>query len=117
MTRLRAPSRDMFIGKENRQMSTSDVSFIDQLKREFGEAVVGVHLEALDPWVELTPEALVAVCTYLRDAPALRFEMLNCISAVDYCQPDPKKAAKLDWEPHLQLVYHLSSITKNTRWS
>jgi NADH-quinone oxidoreductase subunit C len=38
--------------------------------------------------------------------------MLNCITAVDYFEPDPKKAGKTGWEPHLELVYHLSSITK-----
>jgi NADH-quinone oxidoreductase subunit C len=37
--------------------------------------------------------------------------MLNCISAVDYFEKDPKKAAKTEWEPHLELVYHLSSIS------
>ena len=38
--------------------------------------------------------------------------MLNCITAVDYFEPDPKKAAKVDWQPHLEVVYHLSSISK-----
>jgi NADH-quinone oxidoreductase subunit C len=37
--------------------------------------------------------------------------MLNCITAVDYFEPDPKKAAKAKFEPHMELVYHVSSIT------
>ena len=48
----------------------------------------------------------------LKDEPSLAFDMLNCITAVDYCEPDPKKAKKVDWEPHLEVVYHLSSTTR-----
>jgi len=35
--------------------------------------------------------------------------LLNCITAVDYFEPDPKKAKRVKWDPHLELVYHLSS--------
>jgi NADH-quinone oxidoreductase subunit C len=56
------------------------------------------------------PRALPDVCRYLRDEPDLRFNFLNCISGVDYLQPDPKKAAKVDWEPHFEVLYHLSSL-------
>jgi NADH-quinone oxidoreductase subunit C len=38
--------------------------------------------------------------------------MLNLITAVDYFHTDPKKAAKAPWRPHLELVYHLSSVAK-----
>ena len=48
---------------------------------------------------------------HLRDEPDLRFDFLNCISGVDYFQPDQKKAKKADWEPHLEVVYHLFSMT------
>ena len=40
--------------------------------------------------------------------------MLNCITVVDYFEPDPKKAAKAGWDPHLEVVYHLSSTVKKT---
>ncbi len=36
--------------------------------------------------------------------------MLNCITGVDYFEPDPKKAAKVAWQPHLEVVYHLWSV-------
>jgi len=36
--------------------------------------------------------------------------MLNCITGIDYFEPDPKKAAKSPWKPHIEVVYHLSSI-------
>ena len=58
---------------------------------------------------------LVDVCRALRDEPDLRFNMLHCISGVDYFEPDPKKAAKVDWEPHIELLYHLSSLEHKHR--
>jgi len=85
--------------------------FLARLNKEFGDKITGANLEAIDPWIEVAPDALVEVVTYLRDQDDLRFEMLNCITAVDYFEPDPKKAAKAKFEPHIELVYHLSSIT------
>ena len=85
--------------------------FVDRLKSRFGRVITGSDLEAIDPWIEVAPEGLVELCTYLRDEPDLKFDFLSCITCVDYFEPDPKKAAKLDGEPHLLLVYHLSSIT------
>ena len=93
----------------------SGQSFVEQLSQKFGAGISGSNLEALDPWIEVTPEALVDVCRHLRDDASLRFNMLNCITAVDYFEPDEKKAKKVDWEPHLELVYHLSStVQKHT---
>ena len=88
--------------------------FLDRLKQEFGDRITGANLQAIDPWIEVSPAGLVDVCTYLRDQPDLRFNMLNCISAVDYFEADPKKAAKVDWQPHLEVVYHLWSLPQKT---
>ena len=41
--------------------------------------------------------------------------MLHCITAVDYFEPDEKKAAQAEWKPHLELIYHLSSLTHRHR--
>ena len=71
----------------------SGQAFVDRLKKQFGEAICGARLESLDPWIEVTPEALVPVCTYLRDQADLRFDML-CITVVDWLETDPKKAAR-----------------------
>lgn len=93
----------------------SGTSFLDRLQKKFGDRVVGANLTAVDPWIEVTPSGLVDVCQYLKSEPDLQFDMLNCITAVDYFEPDPKKAAKTDWKPHLEVIYHLSSIrTKHT---
>ncbi len=89
-------------------------SFFDRLKQQFGERITGANLQAIDPWIEVSPDGLVDVCSYLRDEPDLRFNLLNCISAVDYFEPDPKKAAKVEWQPHLEVVYHLWSLPHKT---
>lgn len=93
----------------------SGPAFLERLKKQFGEAISGANLEAVDPWIEVLPVGLVEVAKFLRDDPELRFDMLNCITGVDYFEPDPKKAAKAEWKPHLEVVYHLSSVgTKRT---
>ena len=58
----------------------------------------------------MAPEAIVAVCTYLRDEPSLAFDYCNSVTAVDYLQPDEKKAAKSEWQPPSEVVYHLFSM-------
>src|SRR6185437_5441011 len=85
-------------------------SFVDRLKQEFGDKITGADLEAIDPWVVVSPDGLVEICTFLRDEPDLRFNFLNCISGVDYFEADPKKAAKTGWQPHTEVVYHLWSV-------
>ena len=86
--------------------------FLDTLKQRFGDKITGSNLEAVDPWIEASPDGLVEVCEFLRDDADLRFDMLNCISVVDFFEPDEKKSKKVDWDPHLEVVYHLSSIAR-----
>lgn len=92
----------------------SGQAFLDRLKKQFGDAITGANFEAIDPWIEVSPTALVEVCRFLRDAHDLRFDLLNCITVVDYFEPDPKKAAKAGFDPHLEVVYHLWSIPNKT---
>ncbi len=88
----------------------SGPSLVDQLKQKFGGQITGANLENVDPWIEVAPEGIVEVCAYLRDEPSLAFDYLNSVTAVDYCEPDEKKAAKVTWQPHLEVVYHLFSM-------
>jgi NADH-quinone oxidoreductase subunit C len=88
------------------------MSVLDRLQKKFGSKISGVNAQAIDPWIEVAPSALVEVCEFLKTDPDLRFELLNCITAVDYFEPDPKKAAKATFQPHLEVVYHLSSVSK-----
>jgi NADH-quinone oxidoreductase subunit C len=81
------------------------------LEEKFGAAIVAKNLTGLDPSVTVQPDKLVGVCTFLRDDPRLKFELLNDITGVDYLEPDAKKAAKAGFEPHLEVLYHMSSFT------
>ena len=85
------------------------------LQKRFGPGVLGFSDELIDPWIELSPEVLVPVCQFLRDEPSLQFNMLNCITGVDYYHTDPNKAAKSSWQPHVEVVYHLSSLPHRHR--
>ena len=84
--------------------------FLDRLVARFGDKITGHNLEAIDPWIEVAPEGLIEVCQYLKAEPDLRFDMLCDLTAVDYFEPDSKKAAKVTWQPHLEVVYHLWSV-------
>lgn len=88
----------------------SGQAFVDQLKQKFGDKIAGADLENIDPWIVVSAEGLVEVCKYLRDESSLAFDYLNSITAVDYFHTDEKKAKKADWEPHLEVVYHLFSM-------
>jgi NADH-quinone oxidoreductase subunit C len=90
----------------------SGPTVLDRLKKKFGDKIAGVNAQAIDPWIEVLPSALVEVCKYLKADPDLKFEMLKCITGTDFLEVDPKKAAKATFEPHTEVVYHLSSITK-----
>jgi len=90
-------------------MNVADIH--KQLVAKFGDKITGVNLEALDPWVEVAPVAIEGVAEYLKTDPALKFETLNDLCGVDYCEPDPKKASKLGCDPHVEVVYHLYSYT------
>ncbi len=72
------------------------------LQTEFPGAVAAGGVVAAD--------RLVEVCRFLRDDLRLRFDLLNDVCGVDYLEPDPKKLAKAGFEPHLEVVYQLSSF-------
>lgn len=83
--------------------------FLEQLEAAVPGAVVGKNLEALDPWIEVAPERIADVCAWLARSSPVRFDSLQCVTAVDWFEPDPKKAAKVAWQPHTEMVYHLWS--------
>ena len=87
----------------------------ERLKQEFGEQIVRVEVECADPSIEIKADGLHAICQFLRETSDLNFDFLHCISGVDYLETDPKKAKKIDWEPHYELLYHLSSMKHRHR--
>ena len=54
------------------------------LEPKFGGKIKDKKPDAIDPFVVVEPANLVEVCRFLRDDPRLRFDILNCISGVDY---------------------------------
>jgi NADH-quinone oxidoreductase subunit C len=87
----------------------------DRLCQRFGAWITGSNLAALDPWVEVAGEGLPEIGQFLRDEPDLRLDMLHCITGVDYFQGDPAAAAKVEWQPHVEVIYHLSSTVYRHR--
>ena len=86
-----------------------------RLNEAVGDAIVSVNNSAIDPWVEVAPQQWLNVAEVLRNDDALAFDYLNCISGVDYLETDPKKVAKTEWQPHLEVMYHLSSLRHRHR--
>jgi NADH-quinone oxidoreductase subunit C len=86
-----------------------------RLHDAFQPWVLAYDFQAIDPWIEIRVDGLTDVCRYLRGESDLAFNMLHCITGVDYFEPDAKKAAAVDWQPHLQLLYHISSLTHRHR--
>ncbi len=88
----------------------------DVLEQKIGDRVRSKNLTAIDPFVVVEAADLVEVCRFLKQDDRLQFDLLNCVSGVDYLEPDPKKAPKAGFEPHLEVVYHLSSFRKRHRF-
>ena len=95
-------------------MTPADIVAV--LEQKFAERIKSKKLDIIDPFVQVEPANLLDVCLFMRDDPRLRFEFLSDISGVDYLEPDPKKAPKAGFEPHLEAVYHLQSFTHAHRF-
>lgn len=95
----------------------SPTEIISVLEAQFGAKIKDKKADALDPFVVVEPADLVEVCRYLRDDPQLRFQFLHNITGVDYLEPDPKKAPKSGFEPHIEVVYHFQSFTHRHRFT
>src|SRR5262245_32552460 len=90
---------------------------ISVLEERFGTAITAKKVDAIDPWVAVDASQLREVCQFLRDDPRHRFDLLNCITGVDYLEPEAKKAPKAGFEPHLEVVYHLQSFPHRHRFT
>src|ERR1700730_8030540 len=94
-------------------MKPSDI--VALLELEFPRKIKSKNLDALDPFIVIDPGELLTVCRFLKEDSRLRFELVNCISGVDYLELDPKKAPKAGFEPHTEVIYHFSSFTHRHR--
>jgi NADH-quinone oxidoreductase subunit C len=95
-------------------MTAADIAAL--LEQQFGSRIKSKNLEAIDPFVLVEAADLPEVCRLLKEDSRLHFDLLNCISGVDYLEPDPKKAAKAGFDPHMEVVYHLSSFRHRHRF-
>lgn len=95
-------------------MNATDI--IQNLDEKFGPVLKVKNFTALDPYIVVAPDDWPNVAQYLRDDPRLHFDILNCITVVDYLEIEPAKVAKAGFEPHLEVVYHLSSYTHKHRF-
>jgi NADH-quinone oxidoreductase subunit C len=96
-------------------MTASDI--IASLDQQFGAKIKAKNAETIDPFIVVDAADLVEVCRFLRDDGRLKFEILNCISGIDYLELDPKKVAKAGFQPHVEVVYHLQSFTHRHRFT
>jgi NADH-quinone oxidoreductase subunit C len=78
---------------------------LDLLKERFGTAVLETHSQFGDDTAVVDPRQWKAVCTFLREDPALDFDLPVDLCGVDY----PDRA------PRMEVVMHLYSISKGHR--
>ena len=69
------------------------------LKERLGEGVLAVTQHRGETTVLLAPTSLVEACALLRDAPRLRYDLLEDVTAVDW----------LEREPRFDMIYQLVS--------
>ncbi len=73
---------------------------LEKLKERFGTAVLETHANFGDDTAVIEPSQWKSVCTFLREDPALDFDMPIDLCAVDY----PTRT------PRLEVVMHLYSV-------
>ncbi|MFI5396708.1 MAG: NADH-quinone oxidoreductase subunit D [Candidatus Binatia bacterium] len=78
---------------------------LDRLQAQFPHDVTGVDLYRGDVSASIAPERILDVARFIRDDPALRFDMPLDVTAVDY----------LGQQPRFEVVYHLYSTTHHHR--
>ena len=89
-------------------MTTQEIATV--LEQQFEGKITAKNLEAIDPWIAVQPSAFAHVAQFCRNDERLRFDSLQCISGVDYLEPDPKKAKRAGFDPHVEVMYHLFSF-------
>jgi len=78
---------------------------LEKLKAKFGDAVLETHSELGDDTAVVKPEVWRAACAFLRDDPALDFDLFVDLCSVDY--PDRV--------PRMEVVLHVYSVGKRHR--
>ena len=80
---------------------------LDQLKSQFGDAVLEVHSLCGDDTALVKKEKILEIARFLKEEPELDFNILMDLTAVDYLLME---------KPHrFEVVYHFYSLAKNHR--
>ena len=78
---------------------------LERLRERFPHDVLGIDRYRGDASATLRPESIVDVARFVKDDPALRFDMPMDVTAVDY----------IGQEPRFEVVYHLYSTKHHHR--
>jgi len=85
-------------------------SILAELGERFGASIVETHEQHGDHTVVVARDALLPVLRYCREVPALAFDMLTDLTAVDYLKYPGREDG-----PRFEVVYHLYSLRHNHR--
>jgi len=72
------------------------------VKERFKDAVLEDHLEAAEPYIVVRPDVIEDLAYFCRDDERLQFDLLSCISGVDY---PPRNV--------IEVIYCLDSTSQN----
>ncbi len=84
-----------------------DTITVEKLKGQLPEAVLDVKEFRGEATITVRAEDLIEVCRFLRDDPALRYDLLIHVTGVDY--------SAMGWQPRFQAVYNLFSLSHRRR--
>lgn len=85
---------------------------LEQLKDKFENDIIETHAFRGDETAIIRPSALVTVAKFLKETPALDFNFLMDLSAVDYLF---YAGGRIKKEARFEVVYHFFSLTHNHR--
>jgi len=83
------------------------MNLIEIIKNHFPDLVLSSHDQCGDETVIIRKDGIITLMKYLKHDPALAFNMLIDLTAVDYLNMGAK--------PRFEVVYHLYSLEKNHR--
>ncbi|TWT96022.1 NAD(P)H-quinone oxidoreductase subunit J [Botrimarina colliarenosi] len=100
-------------------MTHDDEEALSRLQAKFGDGVTAPAPRekaspTSDPWLLVETPRLAEVARFLRNDPASVFDCLNSVTVVDYLPIDKKLAAAVG-EERLEVVYHLTSLSRRKR--
>src|SRR5262245_23473231 len=85
-------------------------AMLGRLRERFGAAILQTHDHRGDHTALVEGAAILDVLGFCRDDPALRFDMLMDLTAVDYLRYPEREE-----DPRFEVVYHLYSVPENHR--